>query len=128
MNTAHTSMILEAAAALSRRVIQVRDGYSSGNDEARAGLWKRMHEANMEYLNAVHYQSEPFNVAIDAAGAIQHAVTVSRPDPSRAEMAMAMMAALAPLHDKFHNHDTAANIAVAMADALIAALARKEKQ
>jgi len=55
-------------------------------------------------------------------GAIQHAVTVTRPDPSRAEMAARIMAALAPLHDKFHSHDTAANIAVAMADALIAAL------
>ena len=62
------------------------------------------------------------SIAIDAAGAIQHAVTVTRPDPSRAEMAAMMMAALAPLHDKFHSHDTAANIAVAMADALIAEL------
>lgn len=122
MNTqAHTNMILDAAAALSRRVIQVRDGYSSGNDEARAGLWKRMHEANMEYLNAVHHQPEPHRLMpLDD-------FTVTRPDPSRAEMATAIMAALAPLHDKFHSHDTAANIAVAMADALQAALARKEK-
>jgi hypothetical protein len=39
-------------------------------------------------------QPTPFNAAIDAAGAIQHAVTVTRPDPSRAEIAMRLYPAL----------------------------------
>jgi predicted nucleic acid-binding protein len=68
------------------------------------------------------YPNEVSDLLTGATYAIQHAVTVTRPDPSRAEMAARIMAALAPLHDKFHSHDTAANIAVAMADALIAAL------
>jgi hypothetical protein len=61
----------------------------------------------------------------DGVAAERHAQELmprTRTDPSRAEMAARIMAALAPLHDKFHSHDTAANIAVAMADALIAAL------
>jgi predicted nucleic acid-binding protein len=53
--------------------------------------------------------------------------TVTGPDPSRAEMAMHIMAALASTEGLKKYHHMAED-AVAMADALIAALARKEKQ
>jgi predicted nucleic acid-binding protein len=55
-------------------------------------------------------------------GAIQHAVTVTRPDPSRAEMAARIMAALAPQCGEYEKFAHMAIDAVAMADALIAAL------
>jgi predicted nucleic acid-binding protein len=52
---------------------------------------------------------------------------VTGPDPSRAEMAMHIMAALASTEGLKKYHHMAED-AVAMADALIAALTRKEKQ
>lgn len=51
---------------------------------------------------------------------------VTNPEPSRAEMAMHLMAALAPSSGEYEKFAHMAEDAVAMADALLAALDRKE--
>jgi len=68
------------------------------------------------------YPNEVSDLLTGATYAIQHAVTVTRPDPSRAEIAMHLMAALAPQCGEYEKFAHMAIDAVAMADALIAAL------
>ena len=81
------------------------------------------------------YPNEVSDLLTGATYAIQHAVTVTRPDPSRAEMATRFMAAaigrkeikMESIEDFKEEMETMAYLAIVATDALIAALARKEK-
>jgi hypothetical protein len=72
---------------------------------------------------------QPLPAMDNWAGAIQHAVTVTRPDPSRAEMALAIMCAMIASPDpNWHsNEGEQVEWSLEMADDLIAALQENRK-
>jgi hypothetical protein len=113
----------------------MRTHYDSGYDDGRANLFDpggRTGDDLLEYLCGhregieamkKRNQLDPVGVAVKSAGAIQHAVTVTRPDPSRAEIAMRFMErAIAAGDTTRYTSADLADSAVCYADALIAAL------
>jgi hypothetical protein len=68
------------------------------------------------------YPNEVSDLLTGATYAIQHAVTVTRPDPSRAEMAMHIMAGMLACPIVTGSADEIAKSATVYTDALIAAL------